>query len=72
LSLARLHPQALVSDIVYVPLETPLLAAARQRGNATVNGLGMLVHQAQAAFEAWFGVMPGVTPELLAKLEATF
>ena len=72
LSLARLHSQALVSDIVYVPLETPLLAAARQRGNATVNGLGMLVHQAQAAFEAWFGVMPGVTPELLAKLEATF
>lgn len=72
LSLARLHPQALVSDIVYVPLETPLLAAARQRGNATVNGLGMLVHQAQAAFEAWFGVMPSVTPELLAKLEATF
>ncbi len=72
LSLERLRPQALVSDIVYVPLETPLLAAARQRGNATVNGLGMLVHQARAAFEAWFGVSPGVTPELLAKLAATF
>ena len=72
LSLTRLHPQALVSDIVYVPLETPLLAAASQRGNPTVNGLGMLVHQAQAAFEAWFGVMPDVTPELITKLEATF
>lgn len=72
LSLDRLNPQALVSDIVYVPLETPLLAAARQRGNATVNGLGMLVNQARAAFEAWFGVSPGVTPELLAKLAATF
>jgi shikimate dehydrogenase len=72
LSLELLHPQALVSDIVYVPLETPLLAAARQRGNATVNGLGMLVHQASAAFEAWFGVSPGITPELLVKLAATF
>jgi len=72
LSLDRLQPQALVSDIVYVPLETPLLAAARLRGNTTVNGLGMLVHQARAAFEAWFGVCPNVTPELLAKLAATF
>lgn len=71
LSLAKLHPQALVSDIVYVPLETPLLAEARQRGNPTVNGLGMLVHQATAAFNAWFGVMPAVTPDLLAKLTAS-
>ena len=71
LSLAKLHPQALVSDIVYVPLETPLLAEARQRGNPTVNGLGMLVHQATAAFNAWFGVMPTVTPDLLAKLTAS-
>lgn len=55
---------ALVSDIVYTPLETPLLAQARERGNPTINGLGMLIHQARPAFEAWFGVMPSVSPSL--------
>lgn len=65
LHLAALPPQALVCDIVYTPLETPLLAAARERGNTVVNGLGMLLHQARPAFEAWFGVRPEVTPELL-------
>ena len=59
-----LPPTAVVYDIVYVPLETPLLAAARARGLATVDGLGMLLHQARPGFAAWFGVEPVVTPEL--------
>ena len=71
LSLDQLPRHALVSDIIYVPLETPLLAAARARGNATVNGLGMLLNQARPAFKAWFGVMPEITPELRRAIEAT-
>ena len=63
---------ALVSDLVYIPQETPLLAAARQRGHRTVGGLGMLINQARPAFQAWFGVMPEVTPELRAAVQATF
>ena len=63
---------ALVCDIVYVPLETPLLTAARRRGNPTVDGLGMLLHQARPAWQAWFGIEPEVTPELRALIEATF
>jgi shikimate dehydrogenase len=70
-NLAALPAHALVSDIIYVPLETPLLAQARQRGNTTVNGLGMLLHQARPGFEAWFGVQPQVTPELRRVIEAT-
>ncbi|SHF59030.1 shikimate dehydrogenase [Kaistia soli DSM 19436] len=54
----------LVTDIVYAPLETPLLKAARVRGLATVDGLGMLLHQAAPGFERWFGVRPEVTDEL--------
>lgn len=71
LSLDRLPKQALVCDVIYVPLETPLLAAARARGNATVNGLGMLLNQARPAFARWFGVTPEVTPELQRMIEAT-
>jgi shikimate dehydrogenase len=71
LALDALPARALVSDIVYIPRETPLLAAARQRGDLTVNGLGMLLHQARPAFRAWFGIMPEVTPELRAMIEAT-
>jgi shikimate dehydrogenase len=71
LALDALPPTALVSDIVYIPRETALLAAARKRGNPTVNGLGMLLHQARQAFRAWFGIMPDVTPELRAMIEAT-
>jgi shikimate dehydrogenase len=71
LALDALPQNALVSDIVYIPRETPLLAAARKRGNPTVNGLGMLLHQARPAFHAWFGVMPEVTPELRTLIEAT-
>jgi shikimate dehydrogenase len=71
LALDALPVTALVSDIIYIPRETPLLAAARKRGNPTVNGLGMLLHQARPAFHAWFGIMPEVTPELRAMIEAT-
>ncbi|MFT4130092.1 shikimate dehydrogenase [Labrys sp. (in: a-proteobacteria)] len=74
LDLSRLPKSALVTDIVYVPLETPLLAAARQLGLATVDGLGMLLHQAVPGFERWFGARPEVTPQLralvLADIEA--
>jgi shikimate dehydrogenase len=71
LALGRLPVNALVSDIIYIPRETPLLAAARRRGNPTVNGLGMLLHQARPAFHAWFGIMPEATPELRALIDAT-
>ena len=71
LQLDQLPVSALVSDVVYVPLETPLLRAARLRGNPTVDGLGMLLHQARPAFHAWFGVMPEVTAELRRKIEAS-
>ena len=70
IELARLPVAALVSDVIYVPMETPLLRAARERGNATVNGLGMLLNQARPAFKAWFGVMPEITPELRRLMEA--
>jgi shikimate dehydrogenase len=71
IALDALPKTALVCDIVYVPLETKLLAAARARGNPTVDGLGMLLHQARPAFQAWFGVLPEATPELRAQIEAT-
>jgi shikimate dehydrogenase len=71
ISLNQLPMHALVSDAVYIPLETPLLKQARLRGNPTVNGLGMLLHQARPAFHAWFGVMPEVTPELYEKVIKT-
>jgi len=67
---AGLPAHAIVTDIVYVPLETPLLAAARQRGLKTVDGLGMLLHQAVPGFERWFGRRPEVTPELRAMIVA--
>jgi shikimate dehydrogenase len=72
LNLSPLAPKAIVADVIYVPQETPLLQAARMRGNATVNGLGMLLNQARPAFHAWFGVMPDITPELLRAVQATF
>jgi shikimate dehydrogenase len=72
IALDRLPRHALVGDLIYVPRETPLLAAARQRGNITVNGLGLLLNQARPAFNAWFGVMPEITPELIRAIEATF
>jgi shikimate dehydrogenase len=66
----RLPPHAVVADLVYVPLQTPLLAAARARGLRTADGLGMLLHQAVRGFELWFGRRPEVTAELRALVEA--
>jgi len=71
LSLAKLPKHALVSDIVYIPKETPLLKEARERGNKTINGLGMLLHQGRPAFRDWFGIEPKVTAELRSMMEAT-
>ena len=64
LELAGLPPQALVTDIVYSPLQTALLQQAAARGNPTVDGMGMLLHQARPGFAAWFGVEPLVTAAL--------
>jgi shikimate dehydrogenase len=65
-----LPSNAVVADLVYVPLETPLLAAARTRGLQTADGLGMLLYQAVRGFELWFGQRPEVTPELRSIVEA--
>jgi shikimate dehydrogenase len=70
LDTSLLPSHALVADLVYVPLETPLLAAARARGLKTADGLGMLLHQAVRGFELWFGRRPEVTPALRAVVEA--
>jgi shikimate dehydrogenase len=70
IDVARLPASAVVADLVYVPLVTPLLAAARARGLATADGLGMLLHQAVRGFELWFGRRPEVTAELRALVEA--
>jgi shikimate dehydrogenase len=72
ISLDKLSRGTLVSDLIYVPPETPFLAAAKARGNVTINGLGMLLHQARPAFQAWFGVMPDITAELRARIMASF
>ncbi len=64
LPLDDLPAEATVNDIVYAPLETPLLAAARRRGCRTVDGLGMLLHQGRPGFHAWFGVDPAVDEDL--------
>ena len=69
ISLDALARNALVNDIVYTPLETPLLAAARVRGNVAVDGLGMLIQQARPAFRDWFGIMPDVTADERAMME---
>lgn len=65
-----LPAQAVVADLVYVPLDTPLLAAARARGLRTADGLGMLLHQAVRGFELWFGRRPEVTSDLRRLVEA--
>jgi shikimate dehydrogenase len=69
IALDKLPTTALAADIVYIPLETPFLTAARLRGNPTVNGLGMLLHQGPLAWKAWFRIEPAVTPELRALVE---
>jgi shikimate dehydrogenase len=70
IDLAPLPPDAVVSDIVYVPLETALIGAAKARGLRAVSGVGMLLHQAVPGFERWFGMKPCVTPELRSVVEA--
>lgn len=72
IDLGALPVAAVVVDIVYVPLETNLLAAARRRGHRAVDGLGMLLHQGRPGFEAWFGAAPQVTSALRAAMLATF
>ena len=72
IALDRLPKHAVVGDLIYLPPETPLLASARARGNITVNGLGLLLNQARPAFNAWFGVMPEITPALRSAIAATF
>ena len=64
LDLGALPVSAVVNDLVYAPLETPLLAAARARGNLGIDGLGMLLHQAAPGFERWFGIRPTVDQDL--------
>jgi shikimate dehydrogenase len=71
IDLAALPADAIVADIVYSPLETSLLAAARARGNRTVDGLGMLLHQAVPGFARWFGIRPEVMPALRAHVAAS-
>ncbi|HWL31626.1 MAG TPA: shikimate dehydrogenase [Xanthobacteraceae bacterium] len=71
LALDRLPASALVNDIVYIPRETPLIVAARARGNRAVTGLGMLLHQGVPAWKLWFGIEPKVTAQLRAAIEAT-
>jgi len=72
LRLDALPNTAMVSDIVYVPLVTPLLQEAQVRGNIAVNGLGMLLNQARPAFEAWFGQLPAISPALMGKVLSSF
>jgi shikimate dehydrogenase len=70
IDIGRLSSDAVVADLVYVPLRTPLLSAAQARGLRNADGLGMLLHQAVRGFELWFGQRPEVTPELRALVEA--
>ena len=69
LSIDQLPATAIAYDIIYTPLETPFLAAARAQGNATLNGLGMLLHQGVPAWQAWFGITPVITGDLRQKME---
>jgi len=70
IDVGRLPSDAVVADLVYVPLQTSLLAAAQAHGLRTADGLGMLLHQAVRGFELWFGQRPQVTAELRALVEA--
>jgi shikimate dehydrogenase len=72
LDLDALPEDAVVTDLVYAPLTTPLLAAARARGLRIADGLGMLLHQAAPGFERWFGRRPSVSPALRAAILKTF
>ena len=72
ITLDALPRTAIVGDLIYTPPMTPLLAAAKARGHVVVNGLGLLLNQARPAFQAWFGVLPSITPGLRRAIEATF
>lgn len=69
IQLDTLPVSALAVDIIYTPPETPFLAAARMRGNPTLNGLGMLLHQGPAAWKRWFGIEPAITDALRRRME---
>ncbi len=69
INLDQLPTTAIAADIIYTPLESPFLAAARERGNQAIGGLGMLIHQGPAAWTRWFGVEPTVTDELREMME---
>ncbi len=69
LDLSALPEEALVNDVVYAPLYTDLLSNAQERGNPVVTGIGMLIHQARPAFEAWFGVLPEIDEEVQALVQ---
>ena len=69
IDLHKLPQAALAADIIYTPLETPFIAAARARGLRTINGLGMLLHQGRPAWQRWFGMEPEVTAELRSLME---
>lgn len=69
IGLDTLPVSALAVDIIYTPLETPFLTAARMRGNPTLNGLGMLLHQGPAAWKLWFGIEPAITDALRQRME---
>ena len=68
IDLAPLKPGAVVYDVIYVPLETDLLKAAKAKGHSTVDGLGMLLHQGVVGFSRWFKQRPEVTAELRQRL----
>jgi shikimate dehydrogenase len=70
IDLSLLPEGSYVYDIVYAPKETELLKQAKKRGHETIGGLGMLLGQARPAFQAWFGIMPEVTEELIALVES--
>ena len=69
INLKNINPSAIVTDIVYIPLKTDLIAQAEKLGLRTVPGLGMLLHQAVIGFQKWFDILPKVTPELRQILE---
>ena len=69
IQLDTLPVSALAVDIIYTPPETPFLAAARMRGNPTLNGLGMLLHQGPGAWKRWFGIEPAITDALRRRME---
>jgi shikimate dehydrogenase len=70
IDISELKADAIVADVVYVPLETALITDARRLGHRAVGGLGMLLHQAAPGFERWFGIRPSVTSELRGLVEA--